>query len=54
MTKGFKSTGKGPRYGGFGFSTKAGFSSSSGKIKHVGGYTRRVPNRKKVRQQKED
>lgn len=48
MMKGFKHTGKGPKYGNFNFSTKAGFSASSGKVKHVGGYTRRTPVKKSI------
>jgi hypothetical protein len=40
--KGFKSTGNGPRYGNFNFSSKKGFSDSSGKVRTVGAYTRKV------------
>lgn len=43
--KGFKSTGNGPKYGSFTFSSKAGFGPSSGSVKSVSGYTRRAPKR---------
>lgn len=43
--KGFKSTGNGPRYGNFTFSSRAGFGPSSGAVKNVSGYTRRAPKR---------
>ncbi len=46
--RGFKSTGNGPRYGDFGFSSKKGFSDSSGKTRTVGEYSRRTPKRKAV------
>ena len=44
--KNFKHTGRGPKYGSFNFSSKAGFSDSSGKVKNIGGYTRRTPKKK--------
>lgn len=40
--KGFKSTGKGPHYGNFNFSSRSGFADSSGKTRTVGSYTRKV------------
>lgn len=43
--KGFKSTGNGPKYGSFTFSSKVGFGPSSGKVKNVSGYSRRAPKR---------
>lgn len=43
--KGFKSTGKGPKYGSFGFPSKAGFGPSSGSVKQVSSYTRRAAKR---------
>lgn len=43
--KGFKSTGKGPKYGSFTFPSKAGFGPSSGKVKSISGYSRRAPKR---------
>lgn len=36
--------GKGPKRG-FSFPKSAGFSGSTGKVKHVAGYTRSVPKR---------
>jgi len=43
--KGFKHTGKGPKYGSFAFPSKAGFGPSSGKVKSISGYSRRAPKR---------
>jgi hypothetical protein len=43
--KGFKKTGNGPKSG-FSFSPRAGFGPSSGKVRNVSGYSRRVPVRK--------
>lgn len=43
--KGFAKTGKMPKSG-FNFPEKFGFTSSSGKVQNVGGYTRRAPLRK--------
>lgn len=43
--KGFKTTGNGPKYGSFGFPSKAGFGPSSGRVKSISGYTRRAPKR---------
>lgn len=43
--KGFKHTGKGPKYGSFAFPSKAGFGPSSGRVKNISGYTRRAPKR---------
>lgn len=43
--KGFKSTGRGPKYGSFTFPSKAGFGPSSGRVKSVSGYSRRAPKR---------
>lgn len=43
--KGFKSTGRGPKSG-HSFSSKAGFSGSTGRTQSVRGYTRGVPKRK--------
>lgn len=43
--KGFSKTGKMPKQG-FAFPEKFGFTSSSGKVQQVGGYTRRAPIRK--------
>lgn len=43
--KGFKSTGKGPKYGNFTFPSAAGFGPSSGSVKTVSGYTRRAGRR---------
>lgn len=43
--KGFKSTGKGPKYGSFSFPSAAGFGPSSGRVKSVSGYSRRSPKR---------
>lgn len=43
--KGFKSTGRGPKYGSFTFPSKAGFGPSSGKVKNVSSYSRRAPKR---------
>lgn len=40
--KGFKKTGNGPRYGNFSFSSRTGFSGSTGKVQNVKGYTRKV------------
>lgn len=45
--KGFKHTGNGPRYGSFGFPSKAGFGPSSGRVRNVSGYTRRAGKRVK-------
>lgn len=42
---GFKSTGNGPKSG-HSFSSKAGFSGSTGRTQNVRGYTRGVPKRK--------
>lgn len=44
--KDFKHTGRGPKYGNFSFSSKAGFSGSTGKTQQVKSYTRTVPKRK--------
>lgn len=41
--KGFKPTGNGPKSG-FSFSSKAGFSGSTGKTQQVSGYTRKLPH----------
>lgn len=43
--KGFKHTGRGPKSG-HSFSSKAGFSGSTGRTQNVRGYTRGVPKRK--------
>jgi hypothetical protein len=43
--KGFKHTGRGPKMG-HSFSSKAGFSGSTGRTQSVRGYTRGVPKRK--------
>lgn len=43
--KGFKATGRGPKSG-HSFSSKAGFSGSTGRTQSVKGYTRSVPKRK--------
>lgn len=43
--KGFKHTGRGPKSG-HSFSSKAGFSGSTGRTQEVKGYTRGVPKRK--------
>lgn len=43
--KGFKSTGRGPKSG-HSFSSKAGFSGSTGRTQNVRGYTRGVPKQK--------
>ncbi len=43
--KGFKHTGRGPKSG-HSFSSKAGFSGSTGRSQEVRGYTRGVPKRK--------
>lgn len=44
--KGFKHTGKGPKYGSFSFSSKAGFTGSTGKQQEVRGYVRSIPKKK--------
>lgn len=41
--KGFKSTGNGPKYGSFSFSSKAGFTHSGTNKQNVRGYTRSSP-----------
>lgn len=46
--KGFKHTGRGPKYGSFSFGSKAGFTGSTGKVQEVRGYTRGVPKAKKA------
>jgi hypothetical protein len=43
--KGFKNTGRGPKSG-HSFSSKAGFSGSTGRTQQVRGYTRGVPGKK--------
>lgn len=43
--KGFKHTGRGPKSG-HSFSSKAGFSGSTGRVQSVKGYTRGVPGKK--------
>lgn len=46
--KGFKPTGHGPKSG-FSFSSKAGFSGSTGRTQEVSGYTRKLPHHSDTR-----
>lgn len=46
--KGFKSTGCGPKYGDHTFSSKNGFTGSSGEVRKVRGYSQAVPVLKKA------